>query len=317
MDQPETTLANVVERAVKAADEQTANEASPTLVNDAVNLVNETGKASPSFLQRNLNIGYDRANEVVLLMQTQGLVSEPNNVGRRTVNTDAVAEAARELSLAQPDSTPTEDVAGIEQVAETEETTPKLSPFTEEGRKGIAALNTSPSKVNLSQTEEEVVVDTKPPAQTQTETEPTSSAQTTVETEPTDGSTTVEIDKTASKVASSIDPPESPDDEDEAVEVEVDDTPEAGAETETGATVELNLDLPFVAPDIVKDENGNDTFKCPDDSYTLVQGPDGPTCKKNERASRMRAGRSLSPYTRLNIPEGYKGPGQKRESPRA
>ena len=296
------------------------NDASVTFA-DAIKLVNETGKVSPSYLQRQLQITYTKANELVNEMQDQGLVSEANYVGKRTVNTDAVAEAARETSLEQPASQPTpevaEEVSGIEQVAETKDTTPKPSPFTEEGRKGITALNTSPSKVNLSQTEEEVVVDTKPPAQTQTETEQTSSAQTTVETEPTDGSTTVEIDKTASKVASSIDPPESPDDEDEAVEVEVDDTPEAGAETETGATVELNLDLPFVAPDIVKDENGNDTFKCPDDSYTLVQGPDGPTCKKNERASRMRAGRSLSPYTRLNIPEGYKGPGQKRESPRA
>jgi len=306
LDQPETTLADTVERAVKAADEQTANEASPTLVNDAVNLVNETGKASPSFLQRNLNIGYDRANEIVLLMQTQGLVSEPNNVGRRTVNTDAVAEAARELSLAQ------DEVSGIEQVAETEETTPKLSPFTEEGRKGIAALNTSPSKVNLSQTEEEVVVDTKPPAQTQTETEQAPSAQTTVETEPTEGSTTVEVDKTASKVAASIDPPESPEDEDDAVEVEVDDVPETDTGTETDTTVEI--DLPFVAPEVTTDADGNNTFECPDDSYTLVAGPDGPICKKNVQTTRMRAGRSLSPYTRLNIPEGYKGPGQRTKT---
>ena len=394
------------------------NETSPTLVNDAVNLVNETGKASPSYLQRNLNIGYDRANEIVLLMQTQGLVSEPNHVGKRTVNTDAVAEAARELSLAQapqaitdlanlsekfdslltpqqsdvteftaigtedgvksrgvftnaleakakalrenvgpeaaeayeaavkaqfspPTPEVTKEVSGIEQVADTKDTTPKLSPFTEEGRKGIAALNTTPSKVNLSQTEEEVAVDTKPPspftpegraqieAQKGTSTVNLTPAenvkgktsipatgQTTVET---DGSTTVDVDRTAPKVARSIDPPESPDDEDEAVEVEVDDVLETDidTDTDTGTTVELDLDLPFVAPDIVKDENGNDTFQCPDDSYTLVQGPDGPTCKKNERASRMRAGRSLSPYTRLNIPEGYKGPGQKRESPRA
>ena len=90
-----------------------------------------------------------------------------DHVGKRT-HRDAIAEAAREASLTQPASQPTpevtEEVSGIEQVAETEETTPKLSPFTEEGRKGIAALNTSPSKVNLSQTEEEVVVDTKPPS---------------------------------------------------------------------------------------------------------------------------------------------------------
>jgi hypothetical protein len=337
LDQPETaptetTLANVVEQALKAAD-QPQGEASFA---DAVNLVNETGKFSRSYLQRELGIKYGQASDIVEQMENQGLISKPNYVGKRTVNEDALSEAARELSLTQPASEPTpevaEDVSGIEQVAETKDTTPKFSPFTEEGRKGIAALNTSPSKVNLSQTEEEVAVDTKPPSpfteegraeiaaktQTETETEQTPSSQTTVETEPTDGSTTVEVDTTASKVAGSIDPPEPPD-EDEVVEVEVDDVPETDidTDTDTGATVELNLDLPFVAPDIVKDENGNDTFQCPDDSYTLVQGPDGPTCKKNEKASRMRAGRSLSPYTRLNIPEGYKGPGQKRESPRA
>ena len=341
LDQPETTLANVVEQALKAAD-QPQGEASFA---DAVNLVNETGKVSTSYLQRNLGVTYNEASDLVSQMQDQGLISEMDHVGRRTLNRDAIAEAARETSLTQPASQPTpevtEEVSGIEQVAETEETTPKLSPFTEEGREGIAALNTTPSKVNLSPVEEEVAVDTTSPspfteegraqieAQKGTSTVNLSPAenvegttnipatgQTTIETEPTDGSTTVEVDKTASKVAASIDPPESPEDEDDAVEVEVDDVPETDVDPDTdmGTTVELDLDLPFVAPDIVKDENGNDTFQCPDDSYTLVQGPDGPTCKK--KVSRMRAGRSLSPYTRLNIPEGYKGPGQKRESAR-
>ena len=250
-----------------------------------------------------------------------------------------VSAKVRELLAEGPESVLSRVESPEIVVSANEDTAPKLSPFTEEGRKGIAALNTTPSKVNLSQTEEEVVVDTKPPspfteegraqieAQKGTSTVNLSPAenvegttnipatgQTTVETEPTEGSTTVEIDKTASKVASSIDPPESPDDddEDEAVEVEVDDTPEAGTETETGATVEI--DLPFVPPEIVKDEDGNDSFKCPDDTYTLVAGPDGPICKKTVERTRMRAGRSLSPYTRLNIPEGYKGPGQRRKT---
>ena len=99
-------------------------------------------------------------------------------------------------------------------------------------------------------------------------------------------------------------------DDEETVEVEVDDTPET--ETETGATVEI--DLPFVPPEVTTDSDGNNTFKCPDDTYTLVAGPDGPICKKDVKRSRMRAGRSLSPYTRLNIPEGYKGPGQKTKT---
>ena len=83
-------------------------------------------------------------------------------------------------------------------------------------------------------------------------------------------------------------------------------------EPEDETTVEI--DLPFVAPEITTDADGNNTFECPDDSYTLVAGPDGPICKKNVQTTRMRAGRSLSPYTRLNIPEGYKGPGQRTKT---
>jgi len=394
LDQPETaptetTLANVVEQALKAAD-QPQGEASFA---DAVNLVNETGKFSRSYLQRELGIKYGQASDIVEQMENQGLISKPNYVGKRTVNEDALSEAARELSLTQPAASQqsdvteftaigtedgvksrgvftnaleakakalrenvgpeaaeayeaavkaqfsppkpeaTEDVSGIKQVADTKDTTPKLSPFTEEGRKGIAALNTSPSKVNLSQTEEEVVVDTKPPSpftpegrlEIETQTGPsqvnlspaenvegTTNIPAVEQTAVQEEQTKDETKKFLPVIEQTILPGE---DDEETVEVEVDDIPET--ETETGTTVELNLDLPFVAPDIVKDENGNDTFQCPDDSYTLVQGPDGPTCKKNEKASRMRAGRSLSPYTRLNIPEGYKGPGQKRESPRA
>jgi len=305
-----------------------------------------TKKEAKTLVDAGLLAPEDALSPMFVSAKVRELLAEgPESVLSRVESPEIVVSAND--STAPGDTTLADEIAAITattptpEVAETKDTTPKLSPFTEEGRKGIAALNTSPSKVNLSQTEEEVVVDTKPPspfteegraqieAQKGTSTVNLSPAenvegttnipatgQTTVET---DGSTTVEIDKTASKVASSIDPPESPDDEDEAVEVEVDDVPETDidTDTDTGTTVELDLDLPFVAPDIVKDENGNDTFQCPDDSYTLVQGPDGPTCKKNERASRMRAGRSLSPYTRLNIPEGYKGPGQKRESPRA
>ena len=243
----------------------------------------------------------------------------------------ADAEAAREASLEQPDSAPTpevtEEVSGIEQVAETKDTTPKLSPFTEEGREGIAALNTTPSKVNLSPVEEEVAVDTKPPspfteegrAEIEAQKEPSQVNLSPAEN--VEGTTNIPaVEQTVAQEEQTKDETKPflpvieqtilPDDEEETVEVEVDETPDTETEEET--TVEI--DLPFVAPEVTTDADGNNTFECPDDSYTLVAGPDGPICKKNVQTTRMRAGRSLSPYTRLNIPEGYKGPGQKTKT---
>ncbi len=202
-----------------------------------------------------------------------------------------IQKAAIEAALQRPPS-------GIEQAmlpsAESQpeiDTTPP-SPFTPEGRAQIEA-QTGPSKVNLSPAEN-VEGTTNIPAVEQTVAQEEQTKDETTPFIPVIEQTTIP----------------SEDDEEETVEVEVDDTPET--ETETGATVEI--DLPFVPPEIVKDEDGNDSFKCPDDTYTLVAGPDGPICKKTVERTRMRAGRSLSPYTRLNIPEGYKGPGQKRKT---
>ena len=168
-------------------------------------------------------------------------------------------------------------------------TTP--SPFTPEGRTQIEA-QTGPSKVNLSPAEN-VEGTTNIPAVEQTVAQ--------------EEQTKDETKKFLPVIEQTILPD---DDDEETVEVEVDETPDTETEDET--TVEI--DLPFVAPEITTDADGNNTFECPDDSYTLVAGPDGPICKKNVQTTRMRAGRSLSPYTRLNIPEGYKGPGQRTKT---
>lgn len=81
-----------------------------------------------------------------------------------------------------------------------------------------------------------------------------------------------------------------------------------------GVTVNLPIDAPnFVPPVTSEDEDGNTETKCPN-GYQMVDGPDGPICQKSVENIRMRAGRSLQPYTRLRIPEGYRGPGQRRKT---
>lgn len=55
------------------------------LYQDAVALVAREGKASTSFVQRHLQIGYNRAARIIEQMETEGLVSPADRVGRREV----------------------------------------------------------------------------------------------------------------------------------------------------------------------------------------------------------------------------------------
>lgn len=57
----------------------------------AVSLVREHDKASPSWLQRQLRIGYNQAARLIERMETEGVVSRPDHVGRREVVSEAIA----------------------------------------------------------------------------------------------------------------------------------------------------------------------------------------------------------------------------------
>jgi S-DNA-T family DNA segregation ATPase FtsK/SpoIIIE len=55
------------------------------LYDKAVAIVAQEGKASTSFIQRHLKIGYNRAADIIEKMEKQGVVSSANHVGKRDV----------------------------------------------------------------------------------------------------------------------------------------------------------------------------------------------------------------------------------------
>ena len=55
------------------------------LYSQAVQIIKSEGKASTSFLQRKLQIGYNRAARIIDLMEEKGVVSKANHVGKREV----------------------------------------------------------------------------------------------------------------------------------------------------------------------------------------------------------------------------------------
>ena len=73
------------------ADEKEINENSKNqgdkdeLYQTALDLIRSEGKASTSFLQRKLQIGYNRAARIIDMMEADGIVSKANHVGKRDV----------------------------------------------------------------------------------------------------------------------------------------------------------------------------------------------------------------------------------------
>ena len=61
------------------------NENKDELYYPAIEIIKSEGKASTSFLQRKLQIGYNRAARIIDMMEEQGVVSKANHVGKREV----------------------------------------------------------------------------------------------------------------------------------------------------------------------------------------------------------------------------------------
>jgi S-DNA-T family DNA segregation ATPase FtsK/SpoIIIE len=55
------------------------------LYSQALEIIKSEGKASTSFLQRKLQIGYNRAARIIDMMEDRGIVSKANHVGKREV----------------------------------------------------------------------------------------------------------------------------------------------------------------------------------------------------------------------------------------
>ena len=55
------------------------------LYEQALDIIKSEGKATTSFLQRKLQIGYNRAARIIDMMEADGIVSKANHVGKRDV----------------------------------------------------------------------------------------------------------------------------------------------------------------------------------------------------------------------------------------
>ena len=55
------------------------------LYDKAVDIIKTEGRASTSFLQRKLQIGYNRAARIMETMEKEGIVGQANHVGKREI----------------------------------------------------------------------------------------------------------------------------------------------------------------------------------------------------------------------------------------
>ena len=80
-----------VDEILNFADEKDSDNTSfsdgdkDNLYSAAVDIIKTEGKASTSFLQRKLQIGYNRAARIMDMMEEEGIVSKANHVGKRDV----------------------------------------------------------------------------------------------------------------------------------------------------------------------------------------------------------------------------------------
>ena len=55
------------------------------LITKSIDLIKTTNKASTSFLQRNFQVGYNKAARIMEALEQRGVVSPPNHAGKRDI----------------------------------------------------------------------------------------------------------------------------------------------------------------------------------------------------------------------------------------
>jgi DNA segregation ATPase FtsK/SpoIIIE, S-DNA-T family len=55
------------------------------LVTKSIDLIKNSGRASTSYLQRNFQIGYNKAARIMEVLEDRGVVSKPNHTGKREI----------------------------------------------------------------------------------------------------------------------------------------------------------------------------------------------------------------------------------------
>ena len=72
---------------IKNNDENfdTLSEEDEILISKSIDLIKATNKASTSFLQRNFQIGYNKAARIMEALEQRGVVSQPNHTGKRDI----------------------------------------------------------------------------------------------------------------------------------------------------------------------------------------------------------------------------------------
>jgi len=69
----------------ESIDSENMNDEKDELYYKAVDIIKNEGKASTSFLQRKLQIGYNRAARIMETMEKEGIVGQANHVGKREI----------------------------------------------------------------------------------------------------------------------------------------------------------------------------------------------------------------------------------------
>ena len=76
-----------LEEIIKNNDEnfESLSDQDELLISKSIELIKTSNKASTSYLQRNFQIGYNKAARIMEALEQRGVVSEPSHTGKREI----------------------------------------------------------------------------------------------------------------------------------------------------------------------------------------------------------------------------------------